>query len=343
MEFVVRTAVRGTWGHALSLRRLLLVLLAAAYPCAGSIARAGRRPLRGPRRCSSHRAPSTGQTRIWPLEPLLRPRNSRRQLRPPRKPRRPIARGGRRRFISSYRGGFANEHAHPSVGGWSEGATRPRDAATVRRRPPRVAVPTPRQVTSSRCRHESARRNQPERGSDAPLQPPGPRHAHPRRRAEHRTRRERCRGCRHSCARTVVGGDHAATHTHKGVRGLHDAGKRERRRAAGPRRSRRRVHRVVARAIRDPVARARQARMATQRRGRTVRPHAHRSRTASPDVRACATAADKLVAAVSRQRERRAAARGLVFKDTTEQTRTLDRTRPSRSRPTMTRRRKKKR
>ena len=26
MEFVVRTAVRGTWGHALSLRRLLLVL-----------------------------------------------------------------------------------------------------------------------------------------------------------------------------------------------------------------------------------------------------------------------------------------------------------------------------
>ena len=27
MEFVVRTAVRGTWGHALSLRRLLLVLL----------------------------------------------------------------------------------------------------------------------------------------------------------------------------------------------------------------------------------------------------------------------------------------------------------------------------
>ena len=197
----------------------------------------------------------------------------RRQLRPPRKPRRPIARGGRRRFISSYRGGFANEHAHPSVGGWSEGATRPRDAATVRRRPPRVAVPTPRQVTSSRCRHESARRNQPERGSDAPLQPPGPRHAHPRRRAEHRTRRERCRGCRHSCARTVVGGDHAATHTHKGVRGLHDAGKRERRRAAGPRRSRRRVHRVVARAIRDPVARARQARMATQRRGRTVRPH----------------------------------------------------------------------
>ena len=272
MEFVVRTAVRGTWGHALSLRRLLLVLLAAAYPCAGSIARAGRRPLRGPRRCSSHRAPSTGQTRIWPLEPLLRLRNSRRQLRPPRKPRRPIARGGRRRFISSYRGGFANEHAHPSVGGWSEGATRPRDAATVRRRPPRVAVPTPRQVTSSRCRHESARRNQPERGSDAPLQPPGPRHAHPRRRAEHRTRRERCRGCRHSCARTVVGGDHAATHTHKGVRGLHDAGKRERRRAAGPRRSRRRVHRVVARAIRDPVARARQARMATQRRGRTVRP-----------------------------------------------------------------------
>ena len=49
--------------------------------------------------------------------------------------------------------------------------------------------------------------------------------------------------------------------------------------------------------------------------------NAHRSRTASPDVRACATAADKLVAAVSRQRERRAAARGLVFKDTTEQTR----------------------
>ena len=119
---------------------------AAAYPCAGSIARAGRRPLRGPRRCSSHRAPSTGQTRIWPLEPLLRLRNSRRQLRPPRKARRPIARGGRRRFISSYRGGFANEHAHPSVGGWSEGATRPRDAPTVRRRPPRVAVPTPRQV-----------------------------------------------------------------------------------------------------------------------------------------------------------------------------------------------------
>ena len=50
---------------------------------------------------------------------------------------------------------------------------------------------------------------------------------------------------------------------------------------------------------------------------------AHRSRTASPDVRACATAADKLVAAVSRQRERRAAARGLVFKDTTEQTRNI--------------------
>ena len=49
--------------------------------------------------------------------------------------------------------------------------------------------------------------------------------------------------------------------------------------------------------------------------------NAHRSRTASPDVRACATAADKLVAAVSRQRERRAAARGIVFKDTTEQTR----------------------
>ena len=49
--------------------------------------------------------------------------------------------------------------------------------------------------------------------------------------------------------------------------------------------------------------------------------NAHRSRTASPDVRACATAADKLVAAVSRQRERRAAARGLVFKDTIEQTR----------------------
>ena len=49
--------------------------------------------------------------------------------------------------------------------------------------------------------------------------------------------------------------------------------------------------------------------------------NARRSRTASPDVRACATAADKLVAAVSRQRERRAAARGLVFKDTTEQTR----------------------
>ena len=49
---------------------------AAAYPCAGSIARAGRRPLRGPRRCSSHRAPSTGQTRIWPLEPLLILRNS---------------------------------------------------------------------------------------------------------------------------------------------------------------------------------------------------------------------------------------------------------------------------
>ena len=176
----------------------------------------------------------------------------------------------RARRSASYRGGFANEHAHPSVGGWSEGATRPRDAPTVRRRPPRVAVPTPRQVTSSRCRHESARRNQPERGSDAPLQPPGPRHAHPRRRAEHRTRRERCRGCRHSCARTVVGGDHAATQ-HKGVRGLHDAGKRERRRAAGPRRSRRRVDRVVARAIRDPVARARQARMATQRRGGTVR------------------------------------------------------------------------
>ena len=51
--------------------------------------------------------------------------------------------------------------------------------------------------------------------------------------------------------------------------------------------------------------------------------HAHRSRTASPDVRACATAADKLVAAVSRQRERRAAARGLVFKDTTESTRNI--------------------
>ena len=49
--------------------------------------------------------------------------------------------------------------------------------------------------------------------------------------------------------------------------------------------------------------------------------NARRSRTASPDVRACATAADKLVAAVSRQRERRAAARGLVFKDTSEQTR----------------------
>ena len=51
--------------------------------------------------------------------------------------------------------------------------------------------------------------------------------------------------------------------------------------------------------------------------------NAHRSRTASPDVRACATAADKLVAAVSRQRERRAAARGLVFKDTTESTRNI--------------------
>ena len=49
--------------------------------------------------------------------------------------------------------------------------------------------------------------------------------------------------------------------------------------------------------------------------------NAHRSRTASPDVRACATAADKLVAAVSRQRERRAVPRGIVFKDTTEQTR----------------------
>ena len=271
MEFVVRTAVRGTWGHALSLRRLLLVLLPllihALAPSRERVA-----------------APSgaRGAAHLTAPLPLVKPEfgrwsrcsqapKLRRQLRPPRKARRPIARGGRRRFISSYRGGFANEHAHPSVGGWCEGATRPRDAPTVRRRPQRVAVPTPRQVTSSRCRHESARRNQPERGSDAPLQPPGPRHAHPRRRAEHRTRRERCRGCRHSCARTVVGGDHAATQ-HKGVRGLHDAGKRERRRAAGPRRSRRRVDRVVARAIRDPVARARQARMATQRRGRTVRP-----------------------------------------------------------------------
>ena len=244
----------------------------------------------------------------------------RRQLRPPRKPRRPLTRGGRRRFIRRIAADSRTSMPTRALVGGARG-----------RRALGTLQPSAGDPHASRSRHHDKLHHR-----DAATKAPGGTNP-----SEDPTLRSSLQGLA-----TRILAD--ALNTAPGENGAEgaDTAVREPSSEATMRRHNTKAFagsmtRVNARGAVLPghVGRAGASTASSRARSATPSPergrpgwrpngaaapsghNAHRSRTASPDVRACATAADKLVAAVSRQRERRAAARGLVFKDTTEQTR----------------------
>ena len=323
MEFVVRTAVRGTWGHALSLRRLLLVLLpllihalapsrervaapsgargaahlTAPLPlvkpefgrwsrCSLSETRVDSCVLRGKRADPSRAAVGVGLSRRIAAD-------SRTSM-----PTRALVGGARgRRALGTLQPSAGDPHAsrsrhhdklhHRDAATKAPGGTNPSEDPTLRSSLQGLATRILADALNTEPGENGAE------GADTAVREP----------SSEATMRRHTHTKAFAGSMTRVNARGAVLPGHVGRAGASTASSRARSATPSPERGR-------------PGWRPNGAAAPSGT-------HAHRSRTASPDVRACATAADKLVAAVSRQRERRAAARGLVFKDTTEQTRNI--------------------
>ena len=318
MEFVVRTAVRGTWGHALSLRRLLLVLLpllihalapsrervAAPSGARGAAHLTAPLPLVKPgfgrwSRCSETRVDSCvlRGNRADPSRAAVGVGLSRRIAADSRTsmPTRALVGGARgRRALGTLQPSAGDPHAsrsrhhdklhHRDAATKAPGGTNPSEDPTLRSSLQGLATRILADALNTEPGENGAE------GADTAVREPS---------SEATMRRHNTKAFAGSMTRVNARG--AVLPGHVGRAGASTASSRARSATPSPERGR-------------PGWRPNGAAAPSGH-------NAHRSRTASPDVRACATAADKLVAAVSRQRERRAAARGLVFKDTTEQTR----------------------